>query len=97
MTSRNDIEWLEKLAEWQGSINATIRDIIKSQDELECQARNLQTSHTQCREGMLTTLAELKVMARTVGKRWGIIYGIVAGVITSVAAATIVLVITNFL
>lgn len=94
MANRDDIAWLEKLAEWQGSINATIRSIIKSQDELESQLRNLQMQHAQCREGVLTTLTKLETSAKAVGKRWGIIYGIVAGIITSLVTAVIV---TSFL
>ena len=72
MVKRNEIAWHERLAEWQGEMNATVREINKNQDILE--KKNGQ---------LLVEVAVLKTLAKQSGRRWGLICGVVAAVITA--------------
>ena len=89
----DDIAWREKLAEWQGGQNATIKDLAKNQDDLEDQIAALWKVHRHCREEVILKIKELEIIAKQAGKRWGIIYGIIASVIT----ASIIIIMTHLM
>ncbi len=80
----NDVAWREKLAKWQGGLNATIKDLAKNQDDLEEQINTVRACHYACREEVILKLTELEVAAKQAGKRWGLIYGIIASVVTAI-------------
>jgi len=86
--SRN-VDWLERLAKWQGSIDECIKELNANHDTLESQFKDLNKSCTECRERMIAATTELKTLAGQEGKRWGIIYGIIASII--VGAVTILI------
>ena len=76
-----DANWVRKLAEWQGGINATIKGLARNQDEIEKRLQAIWDSHAACREQVLTTLATLEANAANEGRRQGLITGAIVSII----------------
>jgi len=78
MTQQNEVAWHERLAEWQGEMNVTIRELNKNQDELQERIAILRVDN-----------AVLQSLARQAGKRWGVVGGIISGVVVGVVSTLI--------
>ena len=85
----NDIAWRETLANWQGQINAVVKGLGKNQDDLENWALTMQKNCHECREELLIKITNLEAAAKQIGKRWGIIYGVITAILTILATKLI--------
>ena len=65
-----DANAIRKLAAWQGGVDATVKSIVKNQDELERRVQALWASHSECREQTLTALTTLETTAKLEARKW---------------------------
>ncbi len=86
MPTQNEIAWHERHSEWQGEMNATVRELNKNQDVLEAN----QTAISLRIDKLSTDNAVAAALAIRAGRRWGVIGGIVASVITALIVHAIV-------
>lgn len=89
MPSKADTAWLQALAKWQGKIDTMITEVNKNQDELDVRLTGLWEAHAKCREQILTSITELRTIAKQEGKRWGVLVGLMAGILSGIIVGAI--------
>lgn len=76
-----DVAWREKLANWQGGLNATVKELAKNQDELQEELTVIRQRQIKFREKMIKAVAVLQADASRAGRNKGIIIGVLASVV----------------
>jgi len=81
--------WIRELAEWQGSVNATMKGLAHNQDEIDRKVDAIWKSHTACREQVLTSLATLEANAKNAGRQQGLLVGGLVSIIVGIVVTAI--------